>query len=339
MSHHGHELDLYGSGINWRKAVSIVAVMSMIVGVLGFFGYRWLTTSTPVTQDQALQMFQEESRQADESAAASGSGSKEERSKGSESDAKSNGGSNDPSKSTDQSSGSGGGGSSPKNDQTAVAAGTGSEQSSTAAKKKSSRGYDYPTTPEEGVYSWNTEGWEEAAGIRREFPRESQRIITASDGDSYKQHHYFSEEREIWSEFVTSDKGMHMASQRNRAKFGPVTNDSTITFSPAMLVGLAYPEVGKSWSGSWKGKTSGTYAARIFDHGTMTVGGESLEVWGYELRLQMKGELDGTVFARIMYAPEHALTVQENYKQDIQSERGRYRAEWSVTLKSTTPQT
>ena len=339
MSHHGHELDLYGSGINWRKAVSIVAVMSMIVGVFGFFGYRWLTTSTPVTRDQALQMFKEESRQADEAAAASTSGSKEESSKGSESDGKSSdAGSNDPSKATDQSSGSGGGGSSPKNDQTAVAAGTGS-QNSTAAKKSSSRGYDYPTTPEEGVYSWSTEGWEEAAGIRREFPRESQRIITASDGDSYKQHHYFSEEREIWSEFVTSKKGMHMASQRNRAKFGPVTNDSTITFSPAMLVGLAHPEVGKSWSGSWKGKTSGTYAARIFDRGTMTVGGESLEVWGYELRLQMKGELEGTVFARIMYAPEHALTVQENYKQDIQSERGRYRAEWSVTLKSTTPQT
>ena len=44
-----------------------------------------------------------------------------------------------------------------------------------------------------------------------------------------------------------------------------------------MLVGLANPEVGTTWSGSWKGKTSGTYAARIFDHGRMTVGGESLE--------------------------------------------------------------
>jgi hypothetical protein len=284
-------------------------------------------------------MFKEESSQADEPAAATVAGSKEERSKGAEDGAKSSSnGTKEASKGSTENSGSGGGGSSPKNDQTAVAAGTGSHSSS-AAKKSSSRGYDYPTTPEEGVYSWSTEGWEEAAGIRREFPRESQRIITASDGDSYKQHHYFSEEREIWSVFVASEKGMHMASQRNRAKFGPVTNDSTITFSPPMLVGLADPEVGKTWSGSWKGKTSGTYSNRIFDHGTMTVGGESVEVWGYELRLQMRGELEGTVSARIMYSPEHALTVQEHYEQDIQSERGRYRAEWSMTLKSTTPQT
>ena len=338
MSHHGHELDLYGSGINWRKAVSIFAVMSVIVGVVGFFGYRWLTNATPVSRDQALQMFEQESRAEDEAAAAANPGRKKSGSAtgrdGDKTSGPERGGSPG---SNDHSSGSGGGGSSPKNDQTAVAAGTGSTDTSSA--KKRSRDYDYPVTPEEGVYSWSTKGWEEAAGIRRDFPAESQRIITASDGSGYKQHHYFSEEREIWSQFVVSKSGMHMASQRNRAKFGPVTNDSTVTFSPPMLVGLASPEVGKTWSGKWRGKTSGTFAARIFDHGRMTVGGESLEVWGYELRIQMKGELDGTVFARIMYAPEHALTVQEHYTQDIQSERGRYRADWEVTLKSTTPQT
>ena len=337
MSH--QELDLYGTGINWRKAISIVTVMSVIVGVVGFFGYRWLTSVTPVTRGQALQMFKEESRVADEAAAKEASDAKASgsRNAGEKSSGKDGNASDEGSKST----GSGGGGSSPEEDQTAVAAGTGSDESTAtpAGKRSGSKDYKYPTTPDEGVYSWATEGWEEAAGIRRDFPKESQRIITASDGDSYKQHHYFSEEREIWSEFVTSDKGMHMASQRNRAKFGPVTNDSTIDFSPPMLVGLANPQVGQTWSGRWQGRTSGTYQARIFDHGKMTIGGESLEVWGYELRIEMRGELDGSVHARIMYSPEHALTVQEHYTQDIQSERGRYQAEWQMTLKSTTPQT
>ena len=329
------ELDLYGSPIDWKKALSIVTVTAVIVGAVGFFGYRWLTNVTPVTRAQALEMFEQES-----SAAAKGGGSRAPKDTTAGADQsraeKDDGG--DRSGDQPSSSGSGGGGSSPKNDQTVAAAGASSSNETSPQKRSARNGYAFPTTPDEGVYSWNTKGWEEAAGIRRDFPSESQRIITASNGSSFKQHHYFSEEREIWSDFVITERGAHVAKQRNRAKFGPVTNDSTIDFSPPMLVGLGDPAVGKSWSGRWQGRTSGSYTGRVFDHGTMDVGGESLEVWGYEIRLTMKGELDGTVFARVMYAPEHALTVHEHYTQDIQSERGRYRAEWTMTLKSTTPQ-
>ena len=330
------ELDLYGSGINWKKSIAIFATVSLIVGVLGFFGFRWMTTLTPVSRDQALQMFKEESSQA--KAEAKASDEKRKKAPGGDKAAEGKQEMKD-SGSAGTGSGSGGGGSSPKKHTTTVAAGTESSNSqghSTKAAKES--GYEYPTTPEEGVYSWATDGWEEASGIRRQFPDESQRIITASNGESWKTHHYFSEEREIWSEFQIGKKGAYLASQRNRAKFGPVTNDSTIHFSPPMLVGLANPKVGATWNGSWKDKTSGSYSSRIFDHGTMTIGGETLEVWGYEVRMQMRGELNGTVYAKIMYAPEYALTVQEHYEQDIQTDRGRYQAQWDMTLKSTTPQ-
>lgn len=329
------ELDLYGAGINWKKATAIGATVVLILTTFAFFGYRWLTNVTPVSKDRALQMFEQESTEAKASKKKKTEGSKEQAGPG-KVDAKKDRGKV---RVAGSSSGSGGGGSSPKNDQTTVAAGTDpketAENKSRAAKKA---GYEYPTTPEEGVYSWATKGWEEAAGIRRDFPDESQRIITASDGSSWKQHHYFSEEREIWSEFVVSKKGAYLAMQRNRAKFGPVTNDSTIDFSPPMLVGLASPEEGASWSGEWEGRTSGTYTSRIFEHGTMVIGDEKLEVWGYEVRMQLRGELDGTVFARVMFSPKYALTVQERYQQTIQSERGRYRADWTMTLKSTTPQ-
>ena len=331
------ELDLYGTGINWKKSIAIFATVALIVPVFGFFGYRWLTSTTPVSRDRALQMFQQESTQAKAEAASEKDGQRSESEAGKATGA---GGAKKGSGATGESSGSGGGGSSPKDEQTAVAAGAESQPSSAGSEKRAARsdGYKYRTTPQEGVYSWDTDGWEEAAGIRREFPRESQRIVTASNGSSWKQHHYFSEEREIWSEFVITEKGAHMAMQRNRAKFGPVTNDSTIDFSPPMLVGPANPEVGYTWNGTWKGKTSGSYSAQISDHGRMTIGGETLEVWTYELRIELRGELEGTVLAQVSLAPKHALTVQEHYTQDLQSDKGRYRAEWRMTLKSTTPQ-
>ena len=71
----------------------------------------------------------------------------------------------------------------------------------------------------------------------------------------------------------------------------------------------------------------------------MTIDGENVEVWGYETRMQMRGELDGTVIARVMYSPEYAMTVQEHYTQNIETDRGRYRAEWTMTVTSTTPET
>ena len=338
------ELDLYGSGINWKKftwkrLVAIFAALAVIVALVGFYGHRWMTALTPVSRDRALEMFEKESKQAEadtqESATAkSNKGGGGDKAAEPNKDTKESG-------SAGSSSGSGGGGSSPKKQSTAVAAGTESQEAEGQGKQSKaakSAGYDYPTTPAEGVYSWDTDGWEEAAGIRRQFPNESQRIVTASNGESWKQHHYFSEEREIWSEFSIGEKGAYLNMQRNRAKFGPVTNDSTIDFSPPMMVGLAKPKLGATWSGKWQGRTSGTYSSRIFDHGTMTIGGESIEVWGYEVRMTLKGELEGTVYAKIMYSQEYALTVQEFYRQDIQSERGRYRAEWNMTLKSTTPQ-
>ena len=302
-------------------------MIGVIVAALGFFGYRWMTNLTPVSRERALDMFEEESaatagdQTSTDNKAAGGASSKQGKNA-------SDGGS--------KNSGSGGSGSSPST--VAAAAGSGSNSSSTAARESDGGSKFDRNTPEEGVYSWATDGWEEAAGIRREFPEESQRIITASDGDSWKAHHYFSEEREIWSEFVISKQGAHLASQRNRAKFGPVTNDSTIDFAPPMLVGHASLKVGETWNGSWEGKTYGSYSGRIAGHGEMNIDGKMVEVYAIELRIEMKGELDGTVIAEVRLAPKYALTVYEHYIQDLQSDKGRYRAEWEMTVKSVVPQ-
>ena len=117
-----HDLDLYGSGINWKRATAIFAVMSVIVAALGFFGYRWLTTVTPVSRDQALQMFKAESRAADRAASANSgrddaAGTRDEgKERPSDKD-------DEPGNATSSGSGPGGGGSSPKKHSTTVAAG------------------------------------------------------------------------------------------------------------------------------------------------------------------------------------------------------------------------
>lgn len=326
------ELDLYRSNvdwkawkrINWRRAVGVLAVTALIVTTVGFFGYRWMTDVTPVSRDRALDLFEEESAQNDARARSD----KKTSSKSGGGTATTNNKRKDP--------GSGGGGSSPST--VAAAAGSGKQTASkSSSNPRANRAVDR-RTPEEGVYSWATEGWEEAAGIRRQFPEESQRIITASNGESWKQHHYFSEEREIWSEFVISKQGAHMASQRNRAKFGPVTNDSTVDFSPPMLVGTSDLVVGDTWNGTWEGKTHGSYSGRISGHGEMNIDGKTVEVYAIDLRIELKGELNGTVIAQIRLAPKYALTVYEHYTQDLQTDRGRYRAEWEMTIKSVVPQ-
>ena len=333
------DLDLYASNINWqawrninwRKAIGVLTVASVVVAALGFFGYRWMTTTTPVTRDRALDMFKAESAAAKTGSDEGGAGEQanKHRDKTNKKNEATSGG--------NESSGSGGGGSSPST--VAAAAGSGSQNESSGKRSSQKPGADYDrSSPEEGVYSWATDGWEEAAGIRRQFPEESQRIITASNGTSWKQHHYFSEEREIWSDFVITEQGAHMAKQRNRAKFGPVTNDSTIDFAPPMRVGPSNLEVGYAWNGKWDGKTYGSYAGRIVGEGQMNIDGKVVDIYAIELRIELKGELEGTVLAEVRLAPKYALTVYEHYTQDLQSDKGRYRAEWEMTIKSMDPQ-
>lgn len=319
------ELDLYPR-TNWRRTIA-VGVVSMMV--LGYAGYRWVTTSTPVDRDAAVALFRAEN---EPSAAAD-----EETT---ERDAKS---------ATDRSSARSRSGP-PKKDAgrgmtsvatsraSAVAAPSRQEE---AAPSRQSRpaGPRIPARPKEGVYSWDTDGWEQAAGLRRDMPKESQRIVTHNRDGSYVNHHYFSEEREIWTQFRFSKRGAELMWQRNKVVFGPVTNDSRIDFAPPMIVGMATMHVSDRWEDTWSGKTSGDYTSHVFEHVTMRIGDEDVEVWGIEYEINLRGEQRGTVDAQVWYAPDYSMTVQERYIQDVEASGGRYHAEWSMTMQSVHPQT
>lgn len=321
------ELELYPR-TNWKRALAIVLASVMLAG---YGGYRWLTTSTPVDRDQAVAMFRAESSASEE----------EEVDQDPE-------GSNGPrmAKSSARSR-SGPPKKSASRGETSLTpeqmSGPRTPTAQDGTPRSSRRGQpSRPTVPErpkEGVYSWDTDGWEQAAGVRRDMPRESQRIVTHNSDGSYQNHHYFSEEREIWTQFRFSERGAELMWQRNKVKFGPVTNDSRIVFAPPMVVGKAKMSVGMRWEDSWSGDTSGDYKTQVFEHTTMNIGSETVEVWGIAYDITLRGEQRGTVEAKVWFAPGYSMTVKEHYVQDVEASGGRYQAEWTMTVQSVQPQT
>jgi hypothetical protein len=307
---------------NWKRLLSYGLALLLVFGVAG---YRWITTATPMDRTDAIQLFRAErgdvvSGDADADAERPRSGSR------------------------NQQQGEGRGSGSKQRARVAsttrVVAGGGPQQSqSTQSNTSTSEGNEFSyTAPEEGVYSWATEGYEQVSGARRQFPKETQRIMTLSDNRSWTQHHYFSEEREIWTQFHWGTGGAEITQQRNKVTFGPVTNESMIDFNPPMLVGPRDLEVGYEWGGKWTGDTHGDYISKVFEHTTLDIGGEKVEVWGMSYVINLRGEQQGKVTAEVWLAPAEGLTVKEHYVQDVESSGARYHAEWKQTLKSMTPE-
>jgi hypothetical protein len=303
---------------NWK---AIAAYLVVVMLVFGYAGYRWMTTSTAVDQSRAIQLFRAE-RSDDVAAASTGAGSSSTSKKAGSHKTRSSG-----HRATKVSRG----GSTP------VVAGsrTSASPGSGTATAKNEDGF---SLPEEGVYSWDTDGYEQVGGARREFPKETQRVITWNSQTTWTVHHYFSEEREIWTDFSWGSRGADITKQRNKVTFGPVTNDSSIDFNPAMLVGPKNLKVGYEWGGEWSGDTHGDYQSKIIEHTTMSIGGEQVEVWGMSYVINLHGKQEGRVEAEVWLAPEEGITVQEHYVQDVDSSGASYHAEWTQKLRSMHPE-
>jgi hypothetical protein len=307
---------------HWKRAVSITLVTMLF---FGWAGYRWVTTSTPMDRASAVQLFraEREEAQTDRAPSDDGEAGREKTTLGASKHERST-----------------------KKGRVVAAPSSGNASTTTQASRRDTTSSDRSRAssqetfdaPEEGVYSWDTDGYEQVSGARREFPKESQRIITLNGDGFWTVHHYFSEQREIWTHFHWGSQGAEIVEQRNKVTFGPVTNDSTIDFDPAMLVGPRDLKVGFEWDGSWKGDTYGDYASKVFEHTTLDIGGESVEVWGLEYVINLHGKQEGRVSAEVWLSTQEGITVQEHYVQDIKSNGADYHAEWKQKLQSMHPQ-
>lgn len=193
--------------------------------------------------------------------------------------------------------------------------------------------------PREGVYSWAVEGYEQVPGVRRDLPERSHRVVTHQGRSEWTEHHIFSEQREQWFKLVVSREGVATTAVRNRVEMGPVEVDRTVVFNlPAFVARFPF-ELGATWEGSWSGKTSGEYTGRTFEHRTLTIGGERVEVWATEVVMDMTGEVEGRVITRSWVAPKHRLVVKQYQWTEVESGPGEYRSEWTGKLLSLHPRT
>jgi hypothetical protein len=185
------------------------------------------------------------------------------------------------------------------------------------------------------------DGFEQAPGVRRELPREAHRVLThhSSDPQRWEEHMIFSEQKEMWFDLSIVDNGVVTNSSRNKVTIGPVTQDKTVVFDPPVLVSNWPFKVGNTWSGRWDGKAYGTYEGKTFEHGYVTIEGERVEVYASEVRMQMKGDIEGTVLTRSWVSPKYNIVVKQYMETDVQSGPGNYYSEWTGQVQSLEPQT
>jgi hypothetical protein len=222
----------------------------------------------------------------------------------------------------------------------AVAAGTRSASGGGAQERAATRmaSSNDLTPPRSGVYTWDTEGYEQAPGLRRELPKESHSVIKRTGEHSWQEHQIYSEQREQWLELFLSRDGVNCTSVRNRVEFGPIEEDNTIAFDPPALF-MSFPnEVGKRWGGEWTGKTSGDYQAHTSKKTTMVIGGEKVTVWVTEVHMNFRGEVEGSSTVRLWAAPEYRMVVKQWQVTDVKSGPGSYHSEWTRTLRSLDPE-
>lgn len=193
--------------------------------------------------------------------------------------------------------------------------------------------------PETGVYSWHTDGYEETSpGARRGFPSESHRIVTHQPGGWWTNHHIYSEEHQEWltSGLSSTDDQGAVHSRRVRILLGPLSWDRETVYDLPLHVVRSSPKVGDEWASSWA-DGAGTYTGRTFEHTTVRVGGEEVEVWGNELRFRVSGRERGHMTLRFWWSREHVMTVREEGDTAIRHSLGTYRSEWRLELESLRP--
>jgi len=210
--------------------------------------------------------------------------------------------------------------------------------SSKDAEKKRTAVAAGPVRPRDGVYTWKIEGYERAPGVQRQLPRRSHRIISYEGEREWVEHHIYSEQKEQWFHLGSSDEGVSVSEVRNRVEMGPVTVDETVTYNPPAYVSRLPFQVGQTWKGSWDGDTRGTYTGKTIDHGTIVIGGTEVEVWVTEVKMEMRGNMEGTALTRSWVAPEYSIVVKQYQETNVKSGPGEYRSEWEGQLTSLQPQ-
>ncbi|HVF52338.1 MAG TPA: hypothetical protein VNC78_01895 [Actinomycetota bacterium] len=304
-------------------------VVLLVVTVAGVIGFKWFTTATPVSETEALQIFDENNAAAGPQEIADGLKGKggPHRGKGSRKPG---------------AKGSPRAGEARSGKQARV----GSPRGAASVEAGSASVAEGPmAVPAEGVYAYRTDGGERISGYEfRRFPSRSYRNVVHTGSRSWVEHHTFLREHQGWSSFRLEEAAVLTDWTRQRVEFGPVVEDELLEFhTPLPLTWLPW-ESGRSWEGAVEGETDdgpfqGSFSASTGAYSRIQVGDEVVGVWLEEMSFVLHGvDFDASVDLRRWTSPELGVTVREEVVADARKGALTYTAEWSLDLLSTDPE-
>lgn len=115
-------------------------------------------------------------------------------------------------------------------------------------------GYPAKYRPDEGLYSYDTDGGEKLSGVTvRRFPPVTRRaIIHRNAHQEWSDYHEFLTERKTWGNYRFSDAvGRMTLSSRQYVEFYTQKQDRTIVFDPPVLTSPVPWQAGQTWKGSY----------------------------------------------------------------------------------------
>lgn len=290
-----------------RRILALVVIFGLLASAAGF-GYRWLTSSTPVSFQKAITEYRQEVKVGLRSLAQA---SADTTRVGAEETV--------PNRS----------GESAKHHPTREDLGTPSIDARSADINI--------RFPEPGVYTWRTRGFEETTpGVRRAFPPESRRVVSHRENVGWTSRHMYSDQHDEWLDLALTGRGVIILAYQLRINFGPFKSERARTYDPPIL-GVPSPTgLEETWQGSWS-DGAGTYEGRTFQHTTMRIGDKDIEVWGNELAVKIRGDEHGEATFRFWWSPRHMMTVKEEGNITMHRGSRTYHRESLITMVSTEP--
>lgn len=92
--------------------------------------------------------------------------------------------------------------------------------------------------------------------------------------------------------------------------------------------------VGRSWSGSWKAKTSGTYAMKVASSETVSVNGRDTRAFKLETNEHFSGEYRGTAAVTVWVDPATKAVVKTSGALHLENSIGSYDTTLTTVLRS-----
>ena len=199
----------------------------------------------------------------------------------------------------------------------------------------SARGKTLPPAP--GAYGYTTQGSESVPGQTgrlRPLPRTSDSLVTPvrrSGGlTCFGMEHRHSPSTRTANVYVLRGEDIYIVA----VGFTTPSYVQTVLPRPAIL---ALSGTSTRWSGSFSGRTSGTYQVEIAGRRTIRVGGRSVKVVQLASSATFTGELTGSQKTSTLLATDRSLIVQETGTSNLRFGGDEERLNYRDRLVSLTP--